>query len=96
MCHLLNDVMRRTLLPRTGYKEGLINLQQWLLAALVSQLEFDIVDLLISEMEDTIAEGIKNHQQLPYAHWISSLIAMSHHQALAGELTGSPTEFLVY
>lgn len=68
MCKLLNDVMQRTLLPRTGYKEGLTNLQQWLLAVLVSQTPFDILDLLISEMEDVIAEGIKNRRQLPYAH----------------------------
>jgi hypothetical protein len=68
MCKLLNDVMQRTLLPRTGYKEGLTNLQQWLLAVLVSQTPFYILDLLISEMEDVIAEGIKNHRQLPYAH----------------------------
>jgi hypothetical protein len=68
MCKLLNDVMQRTLLPRTRYKEGLTNLQQWLLAVLVSQTPFDILDLLISEMEDVIAEGIKNHRQLPYAH----------------------------
>jgi hypothetical protein len=68
MCKLLNDVMQRTLLPRTGYKEGLTNLQQWLLAVLVSQTPFDILDLLISEMEDVIAKGIKNRRQLPYAH----------------------------
>lgn len=91
MCHLLNDVMRRTLLPRTGYKEGLTNLQQWLIAALVSQTQFDIVDLLISEMEDVIAKGIKNRRQLPYAHWISFLLAMSCHRAHGGELARSPT-----
>ena len=42
------------MLPRTRYKEGLTNHQQWLLIALVSQSQFDIVDLLILEMEDTI------------------------------------------
>ena len=68
--------MRRTLLPRTGYKEGLTNLQQWLLSALVSHTQFDIVDFLICEIEDTIADGIQARQQLPYAHWISFLIMM--------------------
>jgi hypothetical protein len=35
---------------------------------------FDIWDLLLSEMEDTIAEGFKGHRQLPYAHWITFLM----------------------
>lgn len=57
--HLLNDVMGKTLLPRMGYKEGLSNLQLFLLSALVSQTGFDIVDFIICEMEDTIADGIQ-------------------------------------
>jgi len=47
-------------------------------------------------MEDTIAEGIKNRRQLPYAHRISSLIAMSRRLAHAAELDRSPIEFPVY
>ena len=35
---------------------------------------FDIWDLLLSEMENTIVEGFKGHRQLPYAHWITFLI----------------------
>ena len=35
---------------------------------------FDIWDLLLSEMEDTIAERFRGHRQLPYAHWITFLI----------------------
>jgi hypothetical protein len=66
--HLLNDVMRRTLLPRTRFKEGLTNLHQWLLSALASQTSFDVLDMIICEIEDTIAEGIRSHRQLPYAH----------------------------
>ena len=65
---LLNDVMRRTLLPRTGFKEGLTNVQQWLLATLASQSEFHIVDFMICEMEDTIADGIRARRHLPYSH----------------------------
>jgi hypothetical protein len=40
----------------------------------MQQTLFDIWDLLLSEMEDTIAEGFKGHRQLPYAHWITFLI----------------------
>jgi hypothetical protein len=57
--HLLNEVMRRTLLSRMGYHEGLAHIQLWLVSHLVSQIEFDIWDVILSEMEDTIAEGFK-------------------------------------
>jgi hypothetical protein len=60
--------MRRTLLPRMGYREGLTHIQLWLLNALMQQTVFDIWDLLLSEMEDMIAEGFRGHRQLPYAH----------------------------
>ena len=40
----------------------------------MQQTVFDIWDLLLSEMEDTIAEGFKGRRQLPYAHWITFLI----------------------
>ena len=67
---LLNEVMRRTLLPRIGYREGLTRIQLWLLAHLVSQTEFNVWDVFLSEMEDTIAEGFQGHRQLPFAHRI--------------------------
>ena len=50
-----------------GYREGLTRIQLWLLNSLMQQTVFDIWDLL-SEMEDTIAEGFRGHRQLPYAH----------------------------
>ena len=40
----------------------------------MQQTVFDIWDLLLSEMEDTIAEGFRGHRQLSYAHWITFLI----------------------
>ena len=65
---LLDAVMRRTLLLRGGYCEGLTRIQLWLVHHLISQTSFDIWDLLLSEMEDTLAEEFKGHRQLPYAH----------------------------
>ena len=65
---LLDAIMRRTLLPRMGYREGLTRIQLWLLYHLVSQIVFDIWDVLLLEMEDTLAEGFRSHRQLPYAH----------------------------
>jgi hypothetical protein len=39
---ILDIVMRKTLLPRLGFLEGFTHIQQWLIAHLVSQQEFDI------------------------------------------------------
>ena len=39
---VLEDIMRRTLLPRMGYHEGLTRIQLWLLNALMQQTIFDI------------------------------------------------------
>ena len=66
--------MRRTLLPRMGYHEGLTRIQLWLVHYLVSQTVFDIWDVMLSEMEDTLAEGFRGHRQLPYAYWITFLL----------------------
>jgi hypothetical protein len=49
-------------------------MQLWVVHHLLSQTPFDIWDLMISEMEDTLAEGFKGHHQLPYAHWICFII----------------------
>jgi hypothetical protein len=35
---------------------------------------FDIWDVMLSEMEDTLAEGFKGYRQLPYANWITFLL----------------------
>ena len=40
----------------------------------MQQTVFDIWDLLLSEMEDTIAKGFKGRRQLPYAHWVTFLM----------------------
>ena len=65
----------------------------------MQQTMFDIWDLLLSEMEDTITEGFRGHRQLPYAHWITFLI----HRAVTvrppemlAEYSGATTEFPTY
>ena len=68
IARLLDAIMRRTLLPRMGYHEGLTRIQLWLVYHLVSQSVFDIWDVILSEMEDTLTEGCRGHRQLPYAH----------------------------
>ena len=65
---LLDAIMRRTLLMRMGYCECLTRIQLWLVCHLVSQSVFDIWDVILLEIEDTLAEGFRGHRQLPYAH----------------------------
>jgi hypothetical protein len=92
-------VMRRTILPRGGYKEGLTRLQLWLLQHLLSHIAFDIWDLILSEMEVTIAKGFKGSRQLLYAHWITYLIWKAESPMSAEtiiEWSGATTEFPRY
>jgi hypothetical protein len=74
IARVLHAIVRRTLLPRLGYREGLTHMQLWVVHHLISQTSFDTWDLMLCEMEDTLAEGFKGHRQLPYAHWIYFLI----------------------
>jgi len=71
---ILDFVLRKTLLPRTGYRDGFTWIQQWLVAHLISKTPFDLWDLIVSEIEDTISESFRGRRQLPYAHWITLLI----------------------
>jgi hypothetical protein len=67
--------MRQTLLPRMGYREAPTHIQLWLLGALVSHSEFDVVDFLICEIEDTVLDGLCACRQLPYAHYLCHIFA---------------------
>jgi hypothetical protein len=51
---------------------------------------------MLSEMEDTLAEGFRGHRQLPYAHWITFLIQQAVSQMTLetlAELISATTEF---
>jgi len=96
---LLDAIVRRTLLLRMGYHEGLTRIQLWLVNSLVSQTVFDIWDVILSEMEDTLVEGFRGHRQLPYAYWITFLIRKAVTQKspeMMVEYTGATTEFPPY
>jgi hypothetical protein len=58
-----------------GYREATTHIQLWLLGALVSHSEFDVVDFLICEIEDTILDGLRAHRQLSYAHYLCHIFA---------------------
>jgi hypothetical protein len=71
----LFQLMRWTLLSRMGYREATTHIQLWLLGALVSHSEFDVVDFLICEIEDTVFDGLCARRQLPYAHYLCHIFA---------------------
>ena len=83
---ILNFVLRKTLFPRTGYRDGFTRIQQWLIAHLISKMSFDLWDLIVSKIEDTILESFRGHRQLPYAHWITLLILRARPEPLPAHL----------
>jgi hypothetical protein len=75
VARFLYQLMRRTLLPRMGYRENATHIQLWLFGALVSHSEFDVVDFLICEIKDTVLDGLRARRQLPYAHYLCHIFA---------------------
>ena len=65
----------------------------------MQQTVFDIWDLILSKMEDTIVERFRGHRQLPYAHWITFLIhraVIVRSPKMLAEYSGATTEFPAY
>ena len=97
---ILDFVMRKTLLPRPGYRDGFTRIQQWLIAHLIAQRLFHLWDLIVSEIEDTVAEGFRGRRQVPYAHGITLLILCARPEPLLAhlqrELTDADTMFPHY
>jgi hypothetical protein len=58
-----------------GDTEAITHIQLWLLYSLVSHLEFDVVDFLICEIEDTLLDGLRARRQLPHAHYLCHIYA---------------------
>jgi hypothetical protein len=73
---LLDAIIRRMILPRPNFRDRTTRLQQWLLSHLVRGITFDIWDLMLCELEDTIYESFSAKRHMNYAHWISFLIYM--------------------
>jgi hypothetical protein len=53
-----------------GCREATTHIQLWLLGALVSHSEFDVVDFLICEIEDTVLDGLRARRKLSYVHYL--------------------------
>jgi hypothetical protein len=58
-----------------GYREATTHIQLWLLGALISHSEFDVVDFLICEIEDTVLDDLCARRQLPYVHYLCHIFA---------------------
>ena len=54
VAHTVHLALRRSLLYRQGYNEGITALQQWMLLHIMTSQDFNIVDLFIWEIEDVI------------------------------------------
>lgn len=75
--NFLLEILCRTILPRTGNRESITTLHQWVLSYMVRWIPFDLVDFLLCEMEDVIADRIKMSRFMLYGQIISYLLVGS-------------------
>jgi hypothetical protein len=66
--YVLHYALRRPVHYKMGNAESITGVQQWLLMYMMAKRSFDIVDILISEVEDAIMDGIGMTRQQPFAH----------------------------
>jgi hypothetical protein len=67
-----------------GNAESLTGVQQWLLMYVMAKRPFDIVDIMIAEIEDAIMDGMGMTRQQPFAHWISWLLSVLRPRGTSG------------
>ena len=96
VAYVIHFALKRSLLFRIGYSEGITSLQQWLLIYILGGTQFDIVDFFICEIEDVIMEGLTSSRRQPYAHWISWILAQLDQGAMMHDLEISTTLFKDY
>jgi hypothetical protein len=66
--YVIHYALRRSVLYRMGSVESLTGVQQWLLMYMMAKRPFDIVDIMLVEIEDTIMDGMGMTRQQPFAH----------------------------
>jgi hypothetical protein len=66
--YVVHYALRRSVLYRMGNAESLTGVQQWLLMYVAAKCPFDIVDIMISEIEDAIMDGMGMTREQPFAH----------------------------
>ncbi|KAF0922510.1 hypothetical protein E2562_037410 [Oryza meyeriana var. granulata] len=72
MVYIVCRTIQRTLIAHKGAKEGVTVVMQWVLYHLFNRECFDIVDLMLVEMEDAIYSAIK--RQLPHDPYLFALL----------------------
>ena len=63
VAYVIHFAIKRSLLFRIGYSEGITALQQRLLIYILGAMQFDIVDFFICEIEDVIMEGLTSSRR---------------------------------
>jgi hypothetical protein len=94
--YVVHYALRRSVLYRMGNTESITGVQQWLLMYVMAKSPFDIVDILISEVEDAIMVGMGITRQQPFAHWINWLLSHLEAQRYVGMLEQSKFTFPTY
>jgi hypothetical protein len=79
-----------------GNAESLTGVQQWLLMYMMAKCPFDLVDIMLAEIEDAIMDGMGMTRQQPFAHWISWLLSRLEAQWYIGMLESLKFVFLTY
>jgi hypothetical protein len=79
-----------------GNAESLTGVQQWLLMYMMAKCPFDLVDIMLAEIEDAIMDGMGMTRQQPFAHWISWLLSRLEAQRYVGMLEASKFVFPTY
>jgi hypothetical protein len=79
-----------------GNAESIIGVQQCLLMYVMAKRLFDLVDILISEVEDAIMDGMGMTRQQTFAHWISWMLSRLEAQRYMGMLQQSKFTFPTY
>jgi hypothetical protein len=79
-----------------GNAESLTGVQQWLLMYVMTKRPFDLVDIMLAEIEDAIMDGMGMTRQHPFAHWMSWLLSRLEAQRYVGMLESSKFVFPTY
>jgi hypothetical protein len=94
--YVVHYALRRSVLYKMENAESLTRVQQWLLMYVMVKRPFDIVDIMISDIEDAIMDGMGMTCQQPFAHWISWLLSRLEAQRYVRMLEQSKFVFPTY
>jgi hypothetical protein len=94
--YIVHYALRRYVLYRMGNAKSLTEVQQWLLMYVMAKHSFDLVDIMLAEIEDGIMDGMGMTRKQPFAHWISWLLSRLEAQRYVNVLESSKFIFSTY